>query len=60
MLEAAPHPGRLEPPKEPVMPDPTKDDLEHTASEEEPGQGETTEEAAEQQISGGAQERRGS
>ncbi|MED6046991.1 MULTISPECIES: hypothetical protein [Rothia] len=42
------------------MPDPTKDDLEHTASEEEPGQGETTEEAAEQQISGGAQERRGS
>lgn len=39
--------------------DPRKDDLEHTASEEEPGQGETTEEAAEQQISGGAQERHG-
>ena len=45
---------------QPETNDHRKDDLEHTASEEEPGQGETTEEAAEQQISGGAQEQRDS
>lgn len=38
------------------MADPKKDHLEETAAEEQPGQGETTEEAARQRIDEDAQD----